>query len=71
MSLQELWDCTIPAWEMPETLPSCLVVVYPNVFEVPEGGFRYSELVATDVDAALRMGGSLPGTCESPLPGWS
>ena len=39
-----------------------LVVVYPNVFALPEGGFRYSELVVTDVDAALHMGGSLPGT---------
>ena len=38
-----------------------LVVVYPNVFEVPEGGFRYSELVVTDVDAVLRMGEDLPG----------
>ena len=43
-------------------LPSFLVVVYPNVFALPEGGFRYSELVVTDVDAALHMGGSLPGT---------
>ena len=62
MSLQDLWGCTIPAWKMLTTLPSCLVVVYPNVFEVPAGGFRYSELAVTDVDAALRMGGSLPGT---------
>ena len=43
-------------------VPSWLVVVYPNVFALPEGGFRYSELVVTDVDAALHMGGSLPGT---------
>ena len=62
MSLQDLWGCTIPAWKMLTALPSFLVVVYPNVFALPEGGFRYSELVVTDVDAALHMGGSLPGT---------
>ena len=62
MSLQELWDCTIPAWGKSCDYSFVVVVVYPNVFDVPEGGFRYSELVVTDIDAPLRMGGRLPGT---------
>ncbi len=61
MSLHELLDCTLPEWEMLATPPSFLVIVYPNVFEVPEGGFRYSELALTDVDVPLRMGVSRPG----------
>ena len=45
--------------EMLTALHSFLVVVNPHVFALPEGGFRYSELVVMDVDAALHMGGSL------------
>ena len=40
MSLPDLWSCSVPAWKTLTTLPSFLVAVYPNVFEVPECGFR-------------------------------
>ena len=57
LPLQDLWDSIALEWDVLATLPSCLVIVYPCVYKVPEGGFRYSDLVLTDVDAPLRMGG--------------
>ena len=38
ITLQALWDCIAVQWEDVSAFPPCLVVSFPTVYELPDGG---------------------------------
>ena len=51
ISLQALCEEFTEAWASADTLPECVVLAMPTVYEAVGGGYRYSALKITDVDS--------------------
>jgi hypothetical protein len=62
LTLQALWDCIGVGWKNVSTFPACLIVSFPTVYELPDGGYRYSRLALTDVDVPIQVVGKNPAT---------
>ena len=62
LTLQALWDCIGVGWKDVSTFPACLIVSFPTVYELPDGGYRYSRLALTDVDVPIQVVGKNPAT---------
>ena len=62
LTLQALLDCIADGWKDVSAFPACLVVSFPAVHELPDGGYRYSRLALTDVDASIQVGCNIPAT---------